>query len=100
MTITDVRITRLESGGKVRAMASVTFDECFVVTGLKVLEGSNGLFVSMPSRKLPDGTYKDICFPVTRDTREAIQDAVLARYIEPEGESATLEDAENDELPF
>jgi DNA-binding cell septation regulator SpoVG len=51
----------------------------------------------MPSRKLPDGTYKDICFPVTRDTREAIQEAVLARYIEPEGESATLTD---DELPF
>jgi len=97
MKITEVRITRLESDGKIRAMASVTFDECFVVTGLKVLEGSNGLFVSMPSRKLPDGTYKDICFPVTRDTREAIQEAVLARYIEPEGESATLTD---DELPF
>ena len=100
MNITDVRITRLESDGKIRAMVSVTFDECFVVTGLKVLDGSNGLFVSMPSRKLPDGTYKDICFPVTKDTREAIQEAVLARYIEPEGESATLEDAENDELPF
>jgi len=97
MKITEVRITRLESDGKIRAMASVTFDECFVVTGLKVLEGSNGLFVSMPSRKLPDGTYKDICFPVTRDTREAIQEAVLARYIEPECESATLDD---DELPF
>ena len=97
MTISEVRITRLESDGKIRAMASVTFDECFVVTGLKVLEGSNGLFVSMPSRKLPDGTYKDICFPVTRDTREAIQEAVLARYIEPEVESTTLDD---DELPF
>lgn len=100
MTITEVRITRLESDGKIRAMVSVTFDECFVVTGLKVLEGSNGLFVSMPSRKLPDGTYKDICFPVTKDTRETIQEAVLARYIEPENESTTLEDAENDELPF
>lgn len=97
MTITEVRITRLESDGKIRAMASVTFDECFVVTGLKVLDGSNGLFVSMPSRKLSDGTYKDICFPVTKDTREAIQDAVLARYVEPEGESKTLDD---DELPF
>ena len=97
MKITEVRITRLESDGKIRAMASVTFDECFVVTGLKVLEGSNGLFVSMPSRKLPDGTYKDICFPVTKDTREAIQEAVLAKYVAPEVESTTLDD---DELPF
>lgn len=97
MNITDVRITRLESGGKVRAMASITFDECFVVTGLRIIEGSNGLFVAMPSHKLPGGTYKDICFPVTRDTREAIQEAVLAKYVEPEGESTTLDD---DELPF
>lgn len=98
MTISEVRITRLESDGKIRAMASVTFDECFVVTGLKVLEGSNGLFVSMPSRKLPDGTYKDICFPVTKDTREVIQEAVLAKYVEPEGEGGIVDD--EDELPF
>lgn len=97
MIITDVRITHLDSGGKVRAMASITFDECFVVTGLRIMDGSNGLFVAMPSRKLPDGEYKDICFPVTRDTREAIQEAVLAKYVEPNGESTTLDD---DELPF
>jgi stage V sporulation protein G len=98
MTITDVKITRLESDGKIRAMASVTFDECFVVTGLRIMEGSNGLFVAMPSRKLPNGTYKDICFPVTRDTREAIQEAVLAKYIEPNHDDGLGGD--DDELPF
>ena len=84
MTISEVRITRLESDGKIRAMASVTFDECFVVTGLKVLEGSNYLLVCQAAscRTVHIRTY---AFPVTRDTREAIQEAVLARYIEPEG---------------
>lgn len=98
MNITEVRITRLESEGKVRAMANITIDECFVVTGLRIMEGSKGLFVAMPSRKLPDGTYKDICFPTSKDTRNAIQETVLSKYIEPNGESEPA--LTDDELPF
>ena len=80
MNITEVKIFRLNGNGSTKAMASITIDECFVVTGLKVMEGRNGLFVSMPSRKTKDGEYKDICFPIDRDTRATIQDMVLREY--------------------
>jgi len=82
MTI-DVKITNLyppSTEGSTRAYASVTLDKCFGVRGIKVVEGGkDGLFVSMPSRKAQDG-YKDVCFPVTAEFREALHKAVLAAY--------------------
>ncbi len=79
MEITDVRIF-LRDEVKLKAFASITFDDCFRVKGLRVVEGSNGLFVAMPSRKLPDGSFEDIAHPLTREMKDIIQNRVLDEY--------------------
>ena len=87
MKITDIRL-RLgkgsEEGGKLKAYVDVTFDESFVVHGLKVIEGQNGLFVAMPSRRMPNGEFKDIAHPINTETRELIQNAIIQKYNEAE----------------
>lgn len=90
MTITDVRIRKITSEGKMKAIVSVTFDNEFVVHDIKVIEGQNGLFIAMPSRKTPDGEFKDIAHPINTSTREKIQVSILEAY-----EKAILEDEED-----
>ena len=80
MTITDVRVRKIASEGKMKAIVSVTFDNEFVVHDIKVIEGQNGLFIAMPSRKTPDGEFKDIANPINTETRERIQGAILEAY--------------------
>ena len=80
MTITDVRVRKIASEGKMKAIVSVTFDNEFVVHDIKVIEGHNGLFIAMPSRKTPDGEFKDIAHPINTETRERIQGAILEAY--------------------
>ena len=65
-----------------KAVVSVTFDNAFVVHDVKVVEGNNGLFVAMPSRKTPEGEFRDIAHPITADAREVIQTTVLKAYEE------------------
>jgi len=77
--ITEVRIT-LRDEEKLKAFANVTFDNAFVVRGLKVINGTSGYFVSMPSRKRPDGTHQDIAHPVNNEMRRIIEDKVLEAY--------------------
>lgn len=79
MNITEVRIT-LRKEEKLKAFASITFDDCFVVRGLKVINGSQGYFVSMPSRKRKDGSYQDIAHPINNDMRKEIEDKVLDAF--------------------
>ncbi len=79
MEITEVRVT-LRDEEKLKAFANVTFDEEFVIRGLKIINGNNGYFVSMPSRKRADGTHQDICHPINNRMRERIEQAVLAAY--------------------
>lgn len=79
MEVTDVRIT-LRDELKLKAFASITFDDCFVVKELRVIEGTNGLFVAMPSRKLGDGSFKDVAHPLNNETRDKIKKKVLAEY--------------------
>jgi stage V sporulation protein G len=79
MEITKVNI-RPVTMNKVKAIASITIDDQFVVHDLRVVEGDRGLFVAMPSRKLPSGNFKDIAHPINSETREMIQSAVLAEY--------------------
>lgn len=81
MEITEVRVT-LRDEEKLKAFANVTFDEEFVIRGLKIINGNNGYFVSMPSRKRVDGTHQDICHPINNLMRERIEKAVLAAYEE------------------
>jgi stage V sporulation protein G len=80
MQITDVRVRKIAAEGKMKAIVSVTFDNEFVVHDIKVIEGQNGLFIAMPSRKTPDGEFKDIAHPINTQTREKIQKAVLDEY--------------------
>lgn len=87
MIITDVRIRKISADGKMKAIISVTFDGEFVVHDIKVIEGQSGLFIAMPSRKTPDGEFKDIAHPINADTRERIQVSILEAY-----EKAILED--------
>jgi len=79
MEITEIRIT-LRNEDKLRGFANVTFDNAFVVRGLKIIAGMTGFFVSMPSRKRPDGTHQDICHPINNETRQMIEGRVLEAY--------------------
>ncbi|MCG8513287.1 MAG: septation regulator SpoVG [Halanaerobiales bacterium] len=80
MNITDVRVFLTSRGGATKAFASVTFDDCFVVKDLRIVDGKNGLFVAMPSRRDQSGEFRDICHPINTETRNCIQDAVLDKY--------------------
>ncbi len=82
MQITDVRVRKINSEGKMKAIVSVTFDDCFVVHDIKIIDGQNGPFIAMPSRKMPDGEFKDIAHPINSETRAMIQDAVFVSYEE------------------
>ncbi len=83
MKITDIRLRlnrNVEKDGKLKAYVDITFDECFVIHGLKIIEGQNGLFVAMPSRKMPNGEYKDIVHPVTSELRIELTNEILKEY--------------------
>ncbi len=80
MNITDVRVRKVTEEGKMKAIVSVTFDEEFVVHDIKVIEGLNGLFIAMPSRKMADGEFRDIAHPINATTRQKIQEAVFEEY--------------------
>lgn len=80
MRITDVRIRKVNDEGKMRAVVSVTFDDEFVVHDIKVIEGQNGLFIAMPSRKMGEGDFRDIAHPLTSETRNRIKDAIFEEY--------------------
>ncbi len=80
MQITDVRVRKITSESKMKAIVSVTFDGEFVVHDIKVIEGEKGLFIAMPSRKIVNGEFKDIAHPINSETRDKIQRAVLEEY--------------------
>lgn len=80
MEVTDVRLRRVNTDGRMRAIASITIDNEFVVHDIRVIDGNNGMFVAMPSKRTPDGEFRDIAHPISSATREKIQKAVLAEY--------------------
>jgi stage V sporulation protein G len=82
MNVTDVRVRKIKSEGKMKAVASVTFDDEFVVHDIKVIEGQSGMFIAMPSRKTPDGEYRDIAHPINSETRTKLQTLILEKYDE------------------
>lgn len=79
MEITKIVVRPVEMN-KVQAIASITFDEEFVIHNLRVVQGDRGLFVAMPSRKLPNGEYRDVAHPINVETRERIQKAILDEF--------------------
>jgi len=80
MEITDTRIRMINKESKMRAVVSVTFDDCFVVHDIKVIEGEKGLFIAMPSKKTPDGEYRDIAHPINSEMRNRLESVILDAY--------------------
>ena len=80
MNITDVRILKINDESKMKAVVSITFDDEFVVHDIKIIEGQNGLFIAMPSRKMGEGDFRDIAHPLVSETRNKIRDAIFAEY--------------------
>lgn len=89
MEVTDVRLRRVETEGRMRAIASITLDDEFVVHDIRVIDGNAGLFVAMPSKRTPDGEFRDIAHPINSGTRNKIQDTVLAAYHNSSEEEVT-----------
>lgn len=82
MEITDIKVRKINTEGRMKAVVSVTFDDAFVVHDIKVIEGQDKPFIAMPSRKTPDGEFKDIAHPINAEMRERLQRLILAKYEE------------------
>jgi stage V sporulation protein G len=80
LEITDVRLRKVNKEGRMRAIASITIDSEFVVHDIRVIDGNNGMFVAMPSKRTPDGEFRDIAHPISPLSREKIEAAVLEVY--------------------
>jgi stage V sporulation protein G len=80
MEITDVRVKKFSGENRLKAIAAITIDDCFVVHELRVIDGKEGLFVAMPSRKMPNGEFKDVAHPINQETRNKIEAIVIEAY--------------------
>ena len=80
MQITELRLRKVNSDGKLKAYVTITFDSCFVVHNVKVIEGRSGLFIAMPSRRTTAGEYKDVVHPISPEFRAELQNKILAEY--------------------
>ncbi|NLY09574.1 MAG: septation regulator SpoVG [Tissierellia bacterium] len=100
MNITDVRVRYIANQNKMKAVVSVTFDDMFVVHDIKVIEGQNGVFIAMPSRRVGEGDFRDIAHPINAAARAILQDAILKAYEEskPEEFEATEEAEATEEV--
>jgi len=92
MEITDIRVRKVIGGGKPKAYVTVTFDDCFVVHNIKIIEGKTGIFIAMPSRKTRAGEYKDVAHPINPDFRAELQRRILEKYESGDVIEATSED--------
>lgn len=80
MEITEVKVYPVKETGRLKAYATVVFDSCFIIRDLKVIEGDRGFFVSMPSRRRKDGSFRDIVHPLESETRKKIEDRIIEEY--------------------
>ena len=80
MNITDVRVKKFNGENRLKAIAAITIDECFVIHELRIIDGKEGLFVAMPSRKMPNGEFKDVAHPINQETRAMIESIVIEAY--------------------
>ena len=98
MQITNVRLNKtLNSESKMKAVASVTFDNEFVVHGIKIIDSPKGLFIAMPSWEKANGEHKDIAHPINQETRQKIQDAIFKEYEAVQAESGNEAEASTEE---
>lgn len=80
MEITDVKFRHFNDEGRLKALVSVTFDDTFAVHDIKIIDGQNRLFLAMPSRRMPDGKYRDIVHPIGHQLRDELERTVLRAY--------------------
>ena len=92
MEITDIKVKLVNVDSKMKAVASVTFDDAFVVHDIKIIEGQEKLFTAMPSRKTPENEFKDIAHPINSAMRKLLEDAILAKYQDVVSESAAADE--------
>ncbi|WP_025725009.1 septation regulator SpoVG [Acholeplasma granularum] len=95
MQVTDVRVRLVDSESRLKAVATITFESAFVVHDIRVIEGENGIFVAMPSKKMPNGGFRDIAHPIHQEMRKQIEDAIVEAYHKtvaenPEGAAGQL----------
>ena len=92
MEVTELRIRKVSAEGKLKAYVTITFDSCFVVHNVKIIEGQSGLFIAMPSRKTSNGDYKDIAHPISADFRNALQSKIIGEYTAGHFDESDTED--------
>ncbi|MBQ4014635.1 MAG: septation regulator SpoVG [Treponema sp.] len=95
MQITELRIRKVTGEGKLRAYVTITFDNCFVVHNVKIIEGKDGLFIAMPSKKTATGEYKDVAHPISPDFRAELQKRILDDYNSGKVIEASASDGES-----
>lgn len=96
MKITDVRLRKVNNQDtRMKALVSITFDEAFVIHDLRVIEGNTGLFVAMPSKRTPDGEFRDVAHPIHSDMRQHVQEEVMRVYEETADAEEVTEDEES-----
>lgn len=82
MEITDIRVRKINSDGRMKAVVSVTFDDCFVVHDIRIIDGQDKLFIAMPSRRTPEGEFKDIAHPIKSELRALLNEKIIEKYQE------------------
>ena len=82
MEITDIRVRKINSDGRMKAVVSVTFDDCFVVHDIRIIDGQDKLFIAMPSRRTPEGEFKDIAHPIKSELRARLSKKIIEKYQE------------------
>ena len=100
MQITEIRIRKVAAEGKLKAYVTVTFDGCFVIHNVKIIEGKTGHFIAMPSRKTSTGEYKDVAHPITPEFRTELQDKILAEFEAGHIEEGDIDDIQSCFLTF
>jgi stage V sporulation protein G len=99
MEITDIRIKKVNTEGKLKAYVTVTFDDCFVVHNLKIISGKAGTFIAMPSRRTKTGEYKDIAHPINSSFRQSMQTRIIEEYdrVKDQGGAEQATEADEDD---
>ena len=95
MKITDVRVRILNTNNRLRGIASITIDDAFAVHELRIIEGREGLFVAMPSRKVPDGEFRDVAHPINLETREELEKQFIEKLKIEMAQSTEKNESEN-----
>lgn len=80
MKVTNVRVKKIDNKNRLKAVATITFDDCFVIHELRLIEGKNGLFVAMPSKRNTQGEFRDVCHPINKELRQHVEEVVIAAY--------------------